>query len=240
MSSVALATKLYHEAPADWVASWSYGEPHSSINNGSKKVVSIHEHPGGYSFAPAVQLVKDGDTPLVLLSSGENGTIELLATAQPLREFLTALDESIRNVARDKCLSWFNRSFSAEEISAMHQPLLAPLSPRSDVLKVKTSDRTRYWSVQIQDDKTWVYCRSSKDALSPSSRCWLTVNAESLYFCPRMFGCTLLALDVLVFAKDPEPEFPFVTDKGLVAREATTKDHDGDATEDYPKNQSVD
>lgn len=207
---------------------WVYSEPSAARQGG--KIVSIFASPGE-STAPLVQLVGDGDPPLFApfgVSPPASGAIsdrcnlELSVCHPPLKRFLAGLDEHFQEVASEKCSAWFQKQLQKSDVASLQRPLLSPPSSKHpyDLLRVKVPPSARVWQVTTEEGgnggppSSWIYKRAaSLDAVSRGSRCWITVSVGSLYFLPRLFGCTLTAKDILVFpemVESPSP-FPFVT-----------------------------
>lgn len=206
------------------LSSWSFGEP-VTTRQGGARVVSIHSSPGEKG-APLVQLAGDGEQCLIApygISSPPEGSdranLELQVTHEPLKVFLRGLDAFFCSVAASKCESWFHKSLREEEVQMLHRPLLSKRTGRvpHDLLRVKVPPYVRVWRVRPSSGGGWVYSLGALEDVARGCSCWVTVSVSSLYFLPRLFGCTLTAQDILVLpmSEDTVP-FPFLTTARLV------------------------
>ncbi len=222
-----LPDKMAKQQPALYSAckpfsSWTFGSP---VTRPGGKTIQVFASPGE-SVSPKIQLVGDGEPPLyapfglasAAQSAGapERANLELSVTHPPLREYLQRLDNHIKNVAVEKCASWFQKSLSPEEIDLLHKPLLTPPTPNvpMELLRVKAtisgSHAVRVWKLRVGANAGWVYSPGSIQDISPGVECWVNVSVNSLYFMARLFGCTLTATDVMIFPRAPQI-FPFLT-----------------------------
>jgi hypothetical protein len=201
--------------------SWSYGNPILRRDGIGGKTVQVFASPGE-NIAPKFQLVGDGE-PLptavygLVYTSNERANLELSVTHPALLNFLRAVDSHIRLVAEEKCFQWFQKSLTHSEIMSLHRPLLLPATDKeepAELLRLKVPvgsfNKLKVWKVRTGEDGGWLYSAGSLTDILPGSRCWANVAVSSLYFLPRLFGCTLSVSDVMVFPREIE-EFPFYT-----------------------------
>lgn len=224
------------------LSSWSFGEPMTARQGG--RVVSIYTSPGEKS-APLVQLAGDGE-PCLLAPYGvhppaegaasDRFNLELAVTHEPLKNFLAELDTFFRRIATDKCSTWFRKTLRPEEICLLQRPLVTKPTTRvpHELLRVKVPPTVRVWRVRPNNSPgsggggggCWVYSTGSLEDVTSGCSCWVTVSISSLYFLPRLFGCTLTARDLLVFPQRNEaPAFPFLTTVSIMEEEEETETH---------------
>lgn len=217
--------------------SWSFGEPVSARQGG--RVVSIYSSPGE-NTAPLIQLAGDNEPCLVapygLKSPAEGATsnrfnLELTVTHEPLNSFLASLDAHFRDVATEKCSKWFSKTLKKEEIESLQRPLLSKATMRvpHDLLRVKVPPSVRVWRVSpsssSSNDSAWTYSIGSIEDVTQGCSCWITVSVSSLYFLPRLFGCTFTAQDLLIFPEPDNPSpFPFLTTVRIVEQKEEKKE----------------
>jgi len=207
------------------LSSWSFGEPSAARQSG--RVISIYASPGEKT-APLLQLVGDGDPPLVAPygisppaegSASDRSNLELSVTHEPLKAFLSGLDSFFRTVATEKCSAWFSKTLRAEEVELLQRPLLSKPTNRvpHEMLRVKVPPSVRVWRVRPSGEGGWAYSLGAQEDVTRGCPCWVTVSVSSLYFLPRLFGCTLTARDILVFpVREGAPAFPFLTTVRIV------------------------
>ena len=222
--AVAVATPVLYSALGP-LSSWSFSEPSSPRQGG--RIISIHSSPGEKA-APLVQLARDGDPYLVAPyglsppqegSSSDRSNLELIVDHEPLKAFLAGLDAFFRSVAADKCTAWFRKTLRPEEVQMLQRPLLSRRTAKvpHELLRVKVPPSVRVWRVRPSAAGGWAYGAGSLEDVARGCPCWVTVSVSSLYFLPRLFGCTLTARDVLVFpAQQGAAAFPFLTTVRLV------------------------
>ena len=220
------------------LSSWSFGEPMNARQGG--RSVSIYSSPGEKS-APLVQLAGDGEPCLIAPygvhppaegATSDRFNLELVVTHEPLKHFLSELDTFFRRIATDKCSTWFRKTLRPEEIHLLQRPLLTRPTTRvpHELLRVKVPPTVRVWRVRPNisagNGGGWIYSTGSLEDVTSGCSCWVTVSISSLYFLPRLFGCTLTARDLLVFPQMNEsPSFPFLTTVSIIEEEEETDTH---------------
>lgn len=201
------------------LSSWSFSEPSTSKHQGgSGRLVSIHASPGEKA-PPLVQLAGDGEPFLVApygLTGPSEGSdrcnLELAVEHEPLKNFLNGLDAFFRQIATERCTAWFRKSLRPNEIESLQRPLLTNASSKCphDLLRVKVPPSVRVWRVRSSSTGGWAYSQGVLEDVVRGCHCWVTVSVSSLYFLPRLFGCTLTARDILVLPSQARA-FPFLT-----------------------------
>jgi hypothetical protein len=202
------------------LSSWSFGEPSGARQGG--RVISVYSSPGEKS-PPLLQLAGDGDpcllapygiTPPAEGATSDRSNLELSVEHEPLKAFLSGLDAFFCAVATEKCNAWFRKSLREEEVQMLHRPLLTKRTAKvpHDLLRVKVPPSVRVWRVRPSAGGGWAYGLGSLEDVVRGCSCWVTVSVSSLYFLPRLFGCTMTARDILVFpARLGAAAFPFLT-----------------------------
>ena len=194
---------LFSEAPPRF-PSWELSEPATNRRGGK----SVYVWDGAARTAPLLQLVREGDAPLRLLSTWREGarSLDVELAEGPLADFLRALDDYTRHVAAEKCGDWFGKSLAAEDVARMHAPLFHEGRHGSHTLRLRLHGAPEVWRRARVGD---VYGHGSASELREGAPCWLAAAVSGLYFLPRSFGLTLTVTDVMLL---PEPRgFPFAT-----------------------------
>jgi hypothetical protein len=204
--------------------SFSYGMPAAL---GSGRIISVYATPGE-STPPKIQLVGDGDLPLTIpygfvpatteLGKPQRSSLDLSVAHAPLLQFCAQVDEEIKRIALLKCTAWFKKQLTEAEIQTLHKPLVV-----RDLLRVKAlmtgPKAVRVWKIQ-NSETGWIYSLGSTADVHAGSRCWVTVEISSLFFLSRLFGCSLMARDILILPEEEPlspPSFPFITEHAMAA-----------------------